>query len=203
LAQSGHTGRLVPCHGRAPGKICAKEDEMTLRLGIFSAVILTALMLPAQDVKTDYDHNYDFSQIKTFAVKVGTTWGNPLQQQRAKDAVIQQLTAKGWTQADESTADAIVVIHGTTKTQQSVDTFYSGGGWGGWGYGGSGIATTTTNEIHVGTGMVDIFDAKTKKLVFRGTAQDELSEKPEKNEKKIEKAAEKMFKNFPPKPKAG
>ena len=31
-----------------------------------------------------------------------------------------------------------------------------------------------------------------------GIAQDELSDKPEKNVKKIDKAASKMFKNFPP-----
>jgi hypothetical protein len=173
------------------------------KLGIFTALIMASLMLPAQDVKTDYDHSFDFSQLKTFSAKIGTSWGNPLAEQRAKDAVIQQLTAKGWTQApDETSADALVVIHGATKTQQSLDTFYSGGGWGGWGYGGGpGMATTTVNEVHVGTGVVDIFDVKNKKLVFRGIAQDEVSEKAEKNEKKIGKAMEKMFKNFPPKAK--
>ncbi len=174
---------------------------MTLRLGIFSAVILTALMLPAQDVKTDYDRNYDFSQLKTFTVKIGTSWGNPLAEQRAKDAVTRQLTAKGWRETDDASADAIVVIHGATKTEQSMNTFYSGGGWGGWGYGSPGMATTTVSEVKVGTGVVDIFDAKTKKLVFRAIAQNEVSDKPEKNEKKIEKATEKMLKNFPPKPK--
>jgi hypothetical protein len=60
------------------------------------------------------------------------------------------------------------------------------------------MATTTVNTVNVGSGVVDIFDAKTKKLVFRGTASDTLSDKPEKNEKKIEKSMEKMFKDFPP-----
>lgn len=174
---------------------------MALRLGVFSMVILAALLLPAQDVKTDYDHNYDFSQLKTFFVKIGTSWNNPFAEQRAKDAVTQQLIAKGWTPADEATADALVVIHGATKSEQSLNTFYSGGGWGGWGWGGGGTSTTTVSEVRVGTGVVDIFDAKTKKLVFRGVAQDEVSEKAEKNEKKIEKATAKMFKNFPPKSK--
>jgi hypothetical protein len=45
---------------------------------------------------------------------------------------------------------------------------------------------------------VDIFDAKTKQLMFRGTAQDEISDKPEKNVKKLAKASDKMFKDFPP-----
>jgi hypothetical protein len=176
---------------------------MKFKIGIFSIVILTALLVAAQDVKTDYERGFDFSQIKTFAVKIGTSWGNPLSEQRAKDAVTHQLTAKGWTVADESTADAIVVIHGASKSEQSLNTFYSGGGYGGWGWGGGGMATTTVDTVHVGTEVVDIFDAKTKKLIFRGTAQGEISDKPEKNEKKLEKAAEKMFKDFPPKPKAG
>ena len=50
----------------------------------------------------------------------------------------------------------------------------------------------------MGTLVVDIFDAKTKSLMFRGTAQDEISDKPEKNIKKIAKASDKMFKEFPP-----
>ena len=45
---------------------------------------------------------------------------------------------------------------------------------------------------------MDIFDAKSKQLVYRGTATDELSNKPEKNAKKLAKASDKLFKNFPP-----
>jgi len=179
-----------------------KEEEMKLRLSIAAAVLLTALVAVAQDVKTDYDHNFDFSKLHTFAVKIGTAWGNPLSEDRAKSAVAAQLTSKGWTQTDESQADALVVIHGASKTEQSLDTFYSGGGWYGYGWGGWGggpsTATTTVTEVHVGTMVVDVFDAKTKKLVFRGVGQDEISDKPEKNQKKIEKASEKMFKKFPP-----
>ena len=61
-----------------------------------------------------------------------------------------------------------------------------------------GTATTTTSEYTVGTLVVDIFDAKSKQLVFRGTAQDEISDKAEKNAKKLAKASDKMFKDFPP-----
>lgn len=176
---------------------------MKLKFAIFSGLIFAALLAVAQEVHTDYDHSFDFSQIKTFAVKVGTQWGDPLAEQRVVAAVTKELEAKGWTPADESTADAIVVIHGATKADQSINTFYSGGGWGGWGWGGGGMATTTVNTVKVGTGVVDIFDAKTKKVVFRGTAQDEISSKASKNTKKIEKATEKMFKDFPPKASAG
>lgn len=175
------------------------------KLGVFFSVIFFGLLVTAQDVQTDYDHSFNFSQLHTFAVKIGTSWGNPLSEQRAIDTVTKALTQKGWSPADASTADAQVVIHGASQTKQSLDTFYSGGGWGGYGWGGwgaPGTSTTTVNEYKVGTMVVDIFNAKDKKLVFRGVGQDEVSDKPEKNEKKIEKATEKMFKNFPPQPKA-
>ncbi len=61
-----------------------------------------------------------------------------------------------------------------------------------------GTASTTVSEYTVGTLVVDMFDAKTKNLVFRGIAEDEISDKPEKNAKKLEKASNKMFKEFPP-----
>ena len=54
------------------------------------------------------------------------------------------------------------------------------------------------SEYRVGMLVVDMFDAKTKSLVFRGTAEDEISDNPEKNQKRIEKASVKMFKEFPP-----
>jgi hypothetical protein len=68
--------------------------------------------------------------------------------------------------------------------------------WGGMG--GMGSATTTVSEYTVGTLVVDMFDAKSKGLVWRGAAQDELSDKTEKNIKKLAKASDKLFKDFPP-----
>jgi Domain of unknown function (DUF4136) len=161
----------------------------------------------AQDVNVDYDKSADFSKIKTFAVKLGTSWGNPLSEKRVTNEIQQALVGKGWTAADADKADAIVVLHGATEKQKELNTFYSGGGgmYGGYGWrgmGGAGMgmgtSTTTASEYTVGTLVVDIFDAKSKQLLFRGTATDELSEKPEKNQKKLAKASDKMFKNFPP-----
>jgi hypothetical protein len=177
---------------------------MTFKLGLFASIMFLGVAA-AQEVKTDYDHNYDFSQLHTFAVKLGTPWGNQLSEQRVVDAVTKALVGRGWTQADEANANALVVIHGASQTKKSLNTFYSGGygGYGYGGFGGMGTATTTESDYQVGTLLVDIFTAKDKKLVFRGVGQDEVSDKPEKNEKKIDKATEKMFKDFPPQPKEG
>jgi hypothetical protein len=64
--------------------------------------------------------------------------------------------------------------------------------------GGMGTATTTESEYRVGTLVVDIFQGKSKNLLWRGIAQDELSDKTDKNVKKLGKASDKMFKDFPP-----
>jgi hypothetical protein len=156
----------------------------------------------AQDVKVDFDKDANFGAIKTFSVKIGTSWNNPLGEKRVLAEIEQALTEKGWTKSDP--ADAVVVLHGATEKEKTLNTFYSGGyggyGWRGWGGAGMGMgtATTTTSEYVVGTLVVDIFDAKSKSLMFRGIAQDELSDKPEKNVKKLAKASDKLFKDFPP-----
>jgi hypothetical protein len=169
-------------------------------------VLLAAALVPgvatAGDVKTDFDKDYDFGKLKTFSAKIGTSWGNPLGEKRVLTEITESLTAKGWKAVPEAEAEALVVLHGAGEKQKSLNTFYSGGmgGYGYRGFGGMGMgtATTTTTEYLVGTLVTDIFDAKTKALVFRGTGTDEISDKPEKNQKKLEKITDKMFKNFPP-----
>jgi hypothetical protein len=148
----------------------------------------------------DFDKAANFAAIKTFSLKIGTSWGNPIGEKRVTDEITGALVAKGWKVVEEAKADALVVIHGAGEKKRTLNTFYSGmGGYGyrGWG-GGMGSATTTESEYTVGTLVVDIFEAKAKALMWRGVAQDELSDKPEKNLKKIEKASDKLFKDFPP-----
>jgi len=156
----------------------------------------------AQDVKVDYDKAANFGAIKTFSLKLANSWGNQLSEKRVTDEITQSLTEKGWTVAPEGQADAQVVLHGATETKRSLNTFYSGmGGYGyrGWGgMGGMGTATTTESQYTVGTLVVDIFDKTGKSLLWRGIAQDELSDKTEKNVKKLGKASDKLFKDFPP-----
>ena len=176
-------------------------------LAVAAALSFVSAGAFAQDVKVDFDKAADFTKYKTFAIKLGTSWNNPLGEKRVLAEIQQGLTEKGWTATtDDAKADAIVVLHGATEKQKSLNTFYSGGyggyGWrGGWG-GGMGSSTTTVDEYTVGTLVVDIFDAKSKQLVYRGTATDELSNKPEKNAKKLAKASDKLFKDFPPGSKA-
>jgi hypothetical protein len=166
---------------------------------------LTAMMFlfagksSAQQVKTDYDRGANFGQYKTYSwAQVKTK--EALDVDRIKTAVNAALAAKGWTQVD-SGGDVSIVAMEITRNQQTLNTFYDGFG-GGWGWrrfgGGFGEATTTTETYKVGTLVVDLFDAKTKQLIWRGTSSDTLSNNSDKNIKNLDKGADKMFKHFPP-----
>jgi hypothetical protein len=156
----------------------------------------------AQQVKTDFDHQANFTKYKTYS------WQeikppNSLWDARIKSAVDAQLAAKGWTQVDNGGDVAIVAI-ATTHTQKTLQTFYDGmgGGWRWRGFGGMGEATTTERDYKEGTLLVDIYDAKTKQLIWRGSAEDTVSNNADKNEKNLNKGVAKMFKKFPPQAKA-
>jgi len=154
----------------------------------------------AQQVKTDYDRSANFGQYKTYSWEHVKTQ-DPLVVDRIKNSVNAALAAKGWTQVD-SGADVCIVAIEITRNQQTLNTFYDGFG-GGWGWrrfggGGFGQATTTTETYKVGTLVVDLFDTKTKKLVWRGTSSDTLSNNSNKNIQNLDKGVEKMFKKFPP-----
>ena len=151
----------------------------------------------AQQVKTDFDHQANFSQYKTYSWQEIKP-ANSLWDARIKGAVDAQLAAKGWTQVDNGGDIAIVAI-ATTHTEKTLQTLYDGmgGGWRWRGFGGMGEATTTEQDYKEGTLLVDMYDVKTKQLIWRGSAEDTLSNKAEKNEKALNKGVAKMFKKFP------
>ena len=172
---------------------------MNVQHKIFASVgivLLAATAALAQQVKTDYDRSASFSEYKTYSwEKVQTQ--DPLMVDRIKEAVNASLTAKGWTPVESGGSVAIVAIE-MTKNQQTLNTFYDGFGRG-WRWGGGfGNATTTVDNYKVGTLVVDLFDANTKKLIWRGSSSDTLSDKSDKNIKALDKGVQKMFDHFPP-----
>ena len=168
-------------------------------VSIIAITISLSIISFAQDIKSDYDRNANFSQYKTFSFeKIQTK--DQLWVDRIASAVSAALTAKGLTQVSSGGDISIVAVE-MTKEQQTLNTFYDnyGGGWG-WRWGGGfGDSTTTTDTYRVGTLVVDLFDAKSKKLLWRGSESDALSDKSSKNIKNLDKGVEKLFKEFPPK----
>ena len=173
------------------------------------AMVLTPALALAQKTSYDFDKTANFAGFKTYALKDGTKVGQPLIDDRIVAAIDTQLAAKGLTKSDAS-PDVFVVYHVAFDKQKDISTFSSGygGGYGGygWRYGGGwagGSSTTTVRDILVGTLVVDIADAKKGELAWRGMATKEVDTQanPEKRDKSINSAMQKIFKNYPPKVK--
>jgi hypothetical protein len=174
-----------------------------------AAVILAPVVLLAQKVTYDYEKTANFAAFKTFAQKEGTKVGQPLIDDRIAAAIDSALTAKGLTKADAK-PDVYVVYHVAFDKQKDISTYSSGygGGYGpyGWGWGGGwagGTSTTQVRDILIGTLVIDMADAAKNQLVWRGMGVKEVDTqaKPEKRDKSITNAVNKIFKNYPPKQK--
>jgi hypothetical protein len=171
-------------------------------------------MLPvavlAQQVNTDFDKDADFIKYKTYAYQVCHRVENPLVDKRIVKELESRIAMEGLTVA-EADPDVNVTYHSSTSEEFALDTstwgygfgrgWYWGHGGGSFGGGGPVSTTTTVRKYTRGTLVVDIWDARTKQLVWRGTATDTVSENPEKNEKNLKKAMEKMFRKYPPEKK--
>jgi hypothetical protein len=166
-------------------------------IGFVSLAVVVGCL--AQETKTDYDRNANFNRYKTFSFeKIDTK--DPLWIDRIAAAVGGTLTAKGLKQVALGGDIAIVAI-GMEGDRNTLDSFYGSfpGGWA-WRWGlGDGEATATTETYEVGTLVVDIFDRKTKALVWRGSITNTLSNNSTKNIVTLDKCVKKLFKEFPPK----
>lgn len=151
---------------------------------------LTAGVVYAQHVTTDSDPAAPFATYKTYAWTPGTASDVSLTEQRIHDGVNAQLQGKGMTQVD-SNPNVFVATHVTTHAVPQVIA----DGFGPWGFGG-GMATVQTYTE--GSLIVDLYDATTKKMVWRGVATATVSSKPEKNAEKIDKSLMKLFARYPP-----
>jgi len=174
-----------------------KRERVAVTL---AAALLTGACGYSIKVSTDYDHSIKLASYKTFSVTRGNSCGNPLSDQRIAADVSSALTAKGWQEVPESEAQATVVVHTSTKTKHTYQTFYDGygGGWRWRRFGGFTGATTYEQDYKVGTVVVDIFDGKSKEAIWHGYAAGVLSGKATENARINDQAVAKMFANFPP-----
>jgi hypothetical protein len=181
--------------------------KILIRVSIILAC-LTGLVL-AQDVAYNFDPSADFSKYHTYR------WEKNPKSLDVDDLTLGQLgkgfdaalAAKGLKRVDSGDSDLVIVFQIATNQEKQMTTWDTGGygygpGWrGGWygGYGG-GMSTTTTSTINVGNVVLDMYDTKSKTLVWRGMVSKTIDPKakPEKRQKNIDKAAAKLLKKYPP-----
>ena len=169
-------------------------------VSIGAVALFTAACGYSIKTATDYNRNVRFSNYHSFSILKGNSSGNPLMDQRATADVESALTSKGWIEVPEGEGQTAVVIHAATRTKHTDEAFYAG--WGGWRWGGFGDTTTFVGDYKVGTLVVDIFDANTKRAIWHGFASDALSDSAKSNAQATEEAVDKLFRNFPGAPAA-
>jgi len=156
-------------------------------------VCLAACTAVAQQVSVNYDHNASFSQYHTYA------WGsnntnqirNSILAQVAQQDINAAMQGKGFQMVQESQNPDLVLIASGGEREQ---TSYSAWGMRGIGGGMGGISPEQNVEA---TMIVNLYDAKTQSLIWRGIAQNTLNNNGNKNQEMVEKAVQKMFKQWP------
>ena len=162
---------------------------------IAAAGLLLTISAWAQEVTYDYDKTADFSAFKTYAWIDGHRVPDDLNHKRIVGAVDSQLVSKGLREVEPGgNADVLVTYHAGTRQELEV----TGSGTGAYRLNRWGSARVA--QVTVGALAVEVIDAKTKSVVWRGVATKDIdaNESPEKREKNLNKVAEKLFKNYPP-----
>ena len=165
------------------------------------AVLSFIAACAGMDVNTDYDAAVDFLRYKTYFWSQTPKTTNPLMADRIVAEVDAQLRSKGWRRVTEGQGDAAVAAQVTSHEHERISPAgpgWSGPSWYGWGVAGG--STATVSYYTVGTLIVDIFDAKSKKAIWHSMAEGSGSESPPENQAKITEAVVQMFQKFPPVP---
>jgi len=183
-----------------------------MKLALIACVVLLGSLLSssvvhAQKTSARYDESVDFSKYKTFAFdKSGAR--NPYVDKLIVDAVIRELTSRGLTKVDADPDLRVVYLAATGPNLQVADIpFYHvvNPAYSGMVF----SATSTMWDVTTGTLVIDLFDHRTDRTVFRGSASDVLQRAPSADavadaklvSKPINKSISKMFKKYPGKPK--
>src|SRR6516164_4603840 len=187
------------------------KRSVALLMVMFAFAVVRA---NAQDVRYDFDKEKDFSKYRTYKwvpIK-GADQPDELTAKQVTAAIDAELATKGLTKTDGDTADLYVGYQTAIGTEKEFTSYNSGwgygGGWGrGWyGYGGMATSTTygSTSTVYVGQLDLSMYDSAQKQLVWRGTASKTLDPKakPDKKQKNIMKAVQKLLKKYPPEKKS-
>jgi hypothetical protein len=182
-------------------------------VALILALIACSVMY-AQDVRTNYMPGTDFAKYHTYAwvsdvQGVPAVGGHPDQilDAQVKEAIDSQMVAKGFTKVEDGgNADLLLGYQLAIDKEKQINGFgdnmggWGGlGGWGPWG-GGFGTFSASTSSNYIGTFVVGMYDPAAKKLVWIGAAQHAIdpSKKQEKNQERLNKGAQKLLKDFPP-----
>jgi len=173
---------------------------------VFLALCLSGTAI-SQDVRYNFEPSADFTKYNTYR------WEQHPDSMKVDQLTLRQLVAafdvelakKALQRVTGDSSDLVIVYQFGIPEEKELTTFDSGWscgpGWrNGWYAGARGIIASTTWTIPIGAVGLDMYDASAKTLIWRGSASKALDPKakPDKQQKNMANAAEKMLKNYPP-----
>lgn len=160
--------------------------------------------LAAQSVSYSFDKEADFSKCKTYK------WVKVSNGQQLDELTADQLTAtldvelakRGLKKSSSNEADLYIgyqIASGKEKPSSNSNIGLTYGA----GQGGDSAAATATTTVHSGQLILDMYNSTTKKLVWRGVISHSIDAdaKPDKKQRHMDKAVEKLLNGYPPKKK--
>jgi Domain of unknown function (DUF4136) len=167
---------------------------------ILTAAVLTMAVNPARAQQVSYDYNraVDFTGFKTYAWIPGAPTGDPMTDDRIVAAIEAQLAASGVVKAAPGTDPDLKVAY-YVGVGRNLEVSGGGSGWvgrtgatGGWG-------NARTSRVYTGVLGVELRDSRTGSAVWHGLVARDLDPgaSPEKRERNLNKAVEKLFKHYP------
>ena len=174
---------------------------------MFVVGLVLCSVVQAQKTSAAFDEKVDFSNYKTFAFdQKGAR--NPYVNALIVEAIERELTSRGLTKMDADSDLKVVYLAATVPNLQVqnvpfyhvVNPAYSGM---------VGSATMNMWDVTTGTLVIDLWDRKSDRVVFRGTITDVLQRAPSADlkadakivTKPINKGVAKVFKKYPVKRK--
>jgi hypothetical protein len=164
------------------------------------ALLLTACAGSTASIQTDFDSRADFAAYRSYSWITAPDDGSPLLPQEVVAAIDARLQAAGWKRVAQGQVE--VSAHVATRNGQTYNTFYSGIGHDiNWLTGSNvpGSFTRSVDSYQAGSLVVDMFDARTRHAIWRGSASGVLSDQPQQRVREVQGAVDRLFAGFPPK----
>jgi hypothetical protein len=146
------------------------------------------LLLTSSIQAVEYDHAVDFSRYKTWSWQAGVPVPpEPVPDKRIREALARGLAARGLSNVD-SDATLLVRYHAARSTRIDLLPFDSG----------SAAPPTGIRYVETGSLVIDLLDAASGKVVWRGHATGVLRYGPEEVGAQIDAAVAELLARFPP-----
>jgi hypothetical protein len=174
-----------------------------IKIAIFFMTVAMAQSCgPTLTVTSDYDHNANFMNYKTFKIYQPDAQHqtvSSLNQERIYSAVRANLTSKGFTESPDGVLLVNIVVVIKDQKYLSANTYGSGGFYRPYAWGGGFSQTTVSvEEDKQGSLIIDIVDASANKLLWTGTGNQSIDQPLSDPVNQIPVIVNKIMVSFPP-----